>query len=261
MPDGKASKGTGSVSLEIKDAAVGDGKAKLKGALALPKVDVGPITFAAEAKDGVLKISKLVAGGKDLEVQGDGRITMREMATDSLCDVQVRFRINDAYRNKNDVTKSLFGAPARRRPALFELADPKIKQAKRPDGFYGWSLRGPLEPAGFLPRGSGRRGSDGADELRLRSAESAVVAAPHQPRRRDARITCKAPGSSRLLRARRRSRSASRSPRGEADSDRVTGGDDWAGRSATDAGRSGRDGSDAIAMGAIIEGSEGSSGR
>ncbi|HEX4627831.1 MAG TPA: hypothetical protein VH137_03495, partial [Gemmatimonadales bacterium] len=91
--------------------------------------------------------------GKDLEVQGDGRITMREIATDSLLDLQVRFRINDAYRSKSEVTKSLFGAPGSSAPALFELADPKIKQAKRPDGFYGWSLRGPLSRPDFFPAG------------------------------------------------------------------------------------------------------------
>jgi type II secretion system protein N len=153
MPEGKASKGTGSVSLEIQDTAVGDGKAKIKGALALPKMEVGTLTFAAEAKDGVLKITKLVAGGKDLEVQGEGRITMREMATDSLLDLQIRFRINDAYRAKSDITKSLFGAPGSNAPALFEMADPKIKQSKRPDGFYGWSFRGALSRPEIFPAG------------------------------------------------------------------------------------------------------------
>jgi type II secretion system protein N len=154
MPEGKASKGTGSVSLEIQDAWVGDGKAKIKGALALPKIEVGTLTFAAEAKDGVLKIAKLVAGGKDLEVQGDGRITMRELAPDSLLDLQIRFRINDTYRAKNDVTKSLFGAPGSSAPALFELADPKIKQSKRPDGFYGWTFRGSLGRPEIFPAGN-----------------------------------------------------------------------------------------------------------
>jgi type II secretion system protein N len=153
MPDGKASKGTGSVSFEIQDASVGDGKAKIKGALALPKIDVGTLTFAADAKDGVLKITKLVAGGRDLEVQGEGRITMRELATDSLLDLQIRFRINDAYRAKSDITKSLFGAPGSNAPALFEMADPKIKQSKRPDGFYGWIFRGPLGRPDVSPAG------------------------------------------------------------------------------------------------------------
>jgi type II secretion system protein N len=155
MPEGKASKGVGSISLEIKGAAVGDGKAKIKNALALPRVDVGTLTFAAEAKDGVLKVTKFVAGGSDLELQGEGRITMRELATDSLSDLQVRFRINDAYRNKSEVTKSLFGAPGSNVPPLFELVDPKIKQSKRTDGFYAWSIRGPLGRLDFLPAGGG----------------------------------------------------------------------------------------------------------
>jgi type II secretion system protein N len=154
MPDGKASKGSGTVSLEIRDVSVGDGKAKLKGALALPRIDVGTITLSGEARDGTLKITKLVAGGKDVDLQGEGRVMMRELATDSICDAQIRFKINDAYRNKNDVTKSLFGAPGSTMPALFEL-DPKVKQSKRADGFYAWAMRGPLGRPDFMPAGGG----------------------------------------------------------------------------------------------------------
>jgi type II secretion system protein N len=158
LPEGKASKGTGQVSLEATGVAVGDGKAKLKGALALPRLELGALSIAADAKDGVMKLTKLLAGGKDLDVQGDGRVTLRESVTDSLCDIQVRFRVNDAYRAKNDVTKSLFGAPGSKVPALFELADPKIKQSKRSDGFYAWSMRGPLTRLEFVPAGGGGSG-------------------------------------------------------------------------------------------------------
>jgi type II secretion system protein N len=154
MPEGKASKGTGAVSLEMKDVSVGDGKAKLKGALALPRLDVGTVTVSGEAKDGTLRFTKLVAGGKDVELQGEGRIVMRELATDSLCDAQIRFKINDGYRAKNDITKSLFGAPGSNIPPLFEM-DPKVKQSKRADGFYAWAIRGSLGRPDFLPVGGG----------------------------------------------------------------------------------------------------------
>jgi hypothetical protein len=80
---------------------------------------------------------------------------MRDQATDSLCDSQVRFKINDAYRNKSDITKSLFGAPGSSAPALFEMADPRIKQSKRADGFYAWTMRGPLGRLEFIPAGGG----------------------------------------------------------------------------------------------------------
>jgi hypothetical protein len=56
------------------------------------------------------------------------------------------------------VTKSLFGAHGSNVPALFELADPKIKQAKRGDGFYGWTLRGPLSRLEFIPAGGAAGG-------------------------------------------------------------------------------------------------------
>jgi type II secretion system protein N len=155
MPEGKASQANGSVSLETEGLAVGDGKAKLKGALALPRVNVGTLSIVGEAKDGVLKVTKLGATGKDVEVQGEGRVQLREQAMESTCDLNVRFKINDGYRNKSEMTKGLFGAPGSTAPAAFELADARIKQSKRPDGFYGWRARGMLGHLDFVPNATG----------------------------------------------------------------------------------------------------------
>ncbi len=165
MPEGRASKGSGNVALEAADVALGDGKAKLKGALALPRLNVGNLSFAAEAKEGILKITKFGASGKDVDLSGEGRIQMRELATDSVCDVNVKFKVNDAYRTKNDVTKSLFGAPGSNAPALFDLADPKVKQAKRPDGSYAFHMRGLLGRPDFEPQPGGSAGAPGAGGL------------------------------------------------------------------------------------------------
>ena len=150
MADAKVSKATGTVSIDAQDVAIGDGKAKLGGLLALPRLVVGTLSIAGEAKDGVVKVSKLSAGGKDVEIQGEGRIQLRDSLPDSFCDLNVRFKINDTYRTKNDTTKSLFGAPGSTMPALFELT-PKVKQSKRADGFYGWHMHGPLSHPDFDP--------------------------------------------------------------------------------------------------------------
>jgi type II secretion system protein N len=160
MPEGKASKANGAVNLEARDVAVGDGKAKLRGALALPRINVGALTISGDAKDGVMKFTKVSSGGKDVEIQGDGRIQLREVAAESLLDLYLRFKINDAYRSKNDITKSLFGAPGSSAPALFDL-DAKVKQSKRPDGFYSWHLRGPLSKPEPEPAPNGSGGSPG----------------------------------------------------------------------------------------------------
>ena len=69
--------------------------------------------------------------------------------------MNIRFKINDVYRTKNDMTKSLFGAPGSTAPALFELADARVKQSKRADGFYGWRVRGALSHLDFTPSTTG----------------------------------------------------------------------------------------------------------
>jgi type II secretion system protein N len=150
MVDAKASKATGTVSIEVQDVAIGDGKAKLAGLLALPRLVVGTVSIAGEAKDGVVKISKLTAGGKDVEIQGEGRVTLRDSLPDSFCDLNVRFKINDTYRTKSDMTKTLFGAPGSTVPGVFEMT-PKVKQSKRPDGFYSWHMHGALSHPEFDP--------------------------------------------------------------------------------------------------------------
>jgi type II secretion system protein N len=150
MAEAKASKATGTVTIDIQDVAIGDGKAKIAGLLALPRINVGTLSIAGEAKEGVLKISKLSAGGKDVEIQGDGRVQLRDSLPDSLCDLNVRFKINDSYRTKSENTKTLFGTPGSTSPALFDLT-PKVKQSKRADGFYSWHMHGALSHPDFDP--------------------------------------------------------------------------------------------------------------
>ena len=48
------------------------------------------------------------------------------------------------------MTRGLFGAPGSNIPGLFDL-DPKNRRAKRPDGFYGWRITGPLSKLQFEP--------------------------------------------------------------------------------------------------------------
>lgn len=144
MPEGKASKGSGSVTLEGTDVAIGDGKAKLKGALEWPRLSIGALSFAAEAKDGQMKITKFGANGKDLDLSGDGKVQMRDLGNESSLDVNLKFKINDSYRGKSDMTKALFGAPGTTKGGDVEMVVPQMKAAKRPDGAYAFHVRGLL---------------------------------------------------------------------------------------------------------------------
>jgi type II secretion system protein N len=149
--DGKLSKADGSLDLSIADIVVGDGKTKIQGLIELPAARVGTLTLTAEAKEGVLKVTKLAATGADVELIGDGRITTKEPWNDSQTDLYLRFKFTDAYRTKSDTTKTLLGDPTSPLPGLIEMQVPKMKRAKRPDGFFGWHMHGSLKNPKFDP--------------------------------------------------------------------------------------------------------------
>src|SRR5689334_15767647 len=70
---------------------------------------------------------------------------------DSQADLYLRFKFTDAYRTKSDTTKTLLGDPTSPLPGLIEMQVPKMKRAKRADGFFGWHMHGALKNPRFDP--------------------------------------------------------------------------------------------------------------
>jgi type II secretion system protein N len=150
LPEGKLSRAEGKVDLKFAGLSAGDGKTKVLNAIALPKVEVGDLTLKATATAGTLKVDQLSAAGKDLDLQGDGSLRLRDTFDASVMSLNARFKFNDRFTNKDDMTRSLFGAPGSSVPALFDMV-PQNKQAKRPDGFYGWRVNGTFSHPTFMP--------------------------------------------------------------------------------------------------------------
>ena len=119
-------------------------------AIALPKVEVGDLTLKATAVAGGLKIDQLSAAGKDIDLQSDGSVRPRDSFDASVPSMNVRFKFNDRFTNKDDMTRGLFGAPGSSVPGLFDMV-PQNKHAKRPDGFYGWRVSGTFAHPSFFP--------------------------------------------------------------------------------------------------------------
>jgi type II secretion system protein N len=154
LPEGKASKGNGKINLEVLNMHAGDAKeltvvTKL-GPFTLPRLNVGTFTVTGEAKDGVLKLTKVGASGGDVDVSGEGRVQLREVATDAHLDANLKFKINDAYRSKNDKTKMLFGAPGSKDKPMLEM-DPSMARAKTSDGYYQLKIGGTLAKPDVRP--------------------------------------------------------------------------------------------------------------
>lgn len=158
LPEGKASKGNGSVNLEVREMYAGNAKGlTIKAGFApvtLPRLKVGTLSVTGEAKDGVLKLTKFGATGGDVDVSGDGRVQLREVATDAQIDVSFKFKVNDAYRKKNDSTKSLFGDPDRKDKPLLDM-EPRMAKSKGADGFYSMRIGRTLGRPDVQPAGGG----------------------------------------------------------------------------------------------------------
>lgn len=154
IPEGKLSKATGTIDLTIADLAVGDGKTKIRDTIALPRLVVGELKLTCDISEGRVKVTKLAAGGYDLDFSADGKLTLRDKLAESQADLYLKFRFSDKYKGKDDKTKALFGAPGSNAPALFEI-DPKIRRSKRPDGFYSWRAWGMLRSLRFDPAPTG----------------------------------------------------------------------------------------------------------
>ncbi|HTQ07100.1 MAG TPA: type II secretion system protein GspN [Polyangiaceae bacterium] len=144
-PEARLSKAEGKVSMKLVGLSVGDGKAKIRDIIALPKLDAGELTLEADVKSGQVTVTELDAHGPDLELAAAGTIRLRDQPDQSLISVNTEFKFTDHYTNKDDMTRALFGPTG-----MFDL-DPKNKRAKRPDGFYGWRVGGTLNNPSFFP--------------------------------------------------------------------------------------------------------------
>jgi type II secretion system protein N len=154
LPESKLSKGEGKVDLKFSGLSAGDGKTKVLNAIALPKVEVGELTLQATATAGNLKIDNFSAAGKDLDLTTDGSIRLRDPFDSSVLSLSARFKFNERFMNKDDMTRGLFGSPGSPVPGLFDLV-PQNKHAKRADGFYGWRVNGSISHPSFLPSPAG----------------------------------------------------------------------------------------------------------
>ncbi len=107
---------------------------------------------------------------------------MRELATDSIADIYIRFKVNEAFRDKNDLAKTLFGDSTVKMPASVEMLDPRMKQAKRADGFYGFHLHGALGKLQFDPSAySGQAGGGAPPPAAAKAAPGAPGFTPPSP--------------------------------------------------------------------------------
>jgi type II secretion system protein N len=149
-------KANGTVAFEVENFWVSDGKTPFKvpalkavfGSedITLPQIVIGNVPVQISVKNGVATIEKFEGKGKDLELNVDGRVTLRENVAESDLGVGLRFKFNDTYKKKGESTAGLL---------LLLDSEPKLRASKRPDGFYALRAQGPLGNPIIAPQPGG----------------------------------------------------------------------------------------------------------
>jgi type II secretion system protein N len=160
IPEGNVNRAEGTVDLSAEDLVLGDGKAKIQNAIALPELHMGAFVLKAQVSGGRLKIDECTAQGRDLDLALTGNVRLRPRLENSVADLELKFGFAEKYRSQSDLTKAIFGQPDSKIPGLFDTATGS-HLTKNEDGSYGARLAGSL--ARLQPRPlTARRSKDGA---------------------------------------------------------------------------------------------------
>lgn len=151
LPENKYGAAEGRIDLEIADFKIADGKTKVRGLVALPEIDAGTLVLRATASEGRIDIETFETKGTDLEAKVEGRLRLRDRLDLTTPDqLGLSFKFSDAYRDKDDSTRSLLGKPGDKLGGLIDLT-PQTKQAKQPDDSYSFRVLGTFNALSFSP--------------------------------------------------------------------------------------------------------------
>jgi type II secretion system protein N len=142
MPGLKASATVGSLTWTCSACTLGDGKAKLiipsdpllAQGLGLPKIRLGDLPGRVPIEKGLGRLQGVQSKSPDGEFYVEGEIKLNDSIASSYLDLYVRFKLSDTLLKSSEKLRT-----------LLEFAGEK---GKRPDGFYGFRIRGPLNHMG-----------------------------------------------------------------------------------------------------------------
>lgn len=131
---------TGSISLDIEDASLADGRAGLTlpgmpGAVVIEQLALGTINLRATIEHGSARITQLVGNGTDAELRGSGNIRLVRPIRNCALDVLLRINVLSAYRDRHDRMASIF---------MLAEASPDARPYRATDGAFQLRLQGTL---------------------------------------------------------------------------------------------------------------------
>lgn len=138
--DDEADDTTGSISLDMTEMALGDGRAGVSipgmpGTITVDRLEIGAVTLRADIEHGTMRITQLVGNGTDLELRGSGTVRLVRPVRNCALDVLLRANILPSYRERSDRTRGIFG--------LVDMTA-EARPYRSADGAFQFRLQGTL---------------------------------------------------------------------------------------------------------------------
>jgi type II secretion system protein N len=137
-PNHRLAESSGELTWKCEGCAVGDGKEKLKIAsnpllaegITFPRIRLGDFAGKVVIEKGTGKLQGVSARSPDGEIHVEGEVRLADPVGYSYLNLYVRFKWSDALLKSNDKLQ-----------LVMQLAE---SMGKRPDGYYGFRVTGPL---------------------------------------------------------------------------------------------------------------------
>src|SRR5579871_6140604 len=132
----------GSLSITLEDATVGDGKAQvsipgMSEGLTVPKISLGKLSGTVAIEKGKAMLRDVRGHSKDLDVELEGYLELRDPLPLSIAHLYLKVKPSDAL--------------LAREPKIEGMTIMMQATAKRPDGYYGFTIAGVLSSLVPLP--------------------------------------------------------------------------------------------------------------
>lgn len=130
----------GRVDLTIEGLLIGDGVAKfpiegLGDGITVEQIDAGDLTLALDVENGTATVETFGADGQDIQLEGEGTITVVRPLQGSNLNLFIGFKFSDSYRDRNDRTRGMF--------TMMDFT-PRLRPARTPDGGLRYRLTGTI---------------------------------------------------------------------------------------------------------------------
>ncbi len=133
-----AAETSGEIALQLEQGKLGDGQVQVPGwgPLTIPWISLGKTEIALAIAKGKADLKTFKVTSDDIDGTADGYLLLQQRLSQASARCKVRFKISDDFIKRNP---------------KFDILTQRLAEARGQDGYYGYSVFGPIAKPQFKP--------------------------------------------------------------------------------------------------------------